>query len=245
MSNELVPQTSFALAPMDNSLLDMIREELDGLGSIPFDFVKIPSGGGVAFEVPGDDPDNPDVVKELTGVIVEHHPMNSYWADAYSGGNAAPDCASMDGKTGIVAATGECIDCSMCKFNQFGSDTDGRGKACKNLHRIYILREGEVLPVIFNVPPTSLRPFKDYLAKRLLLKGKRANQVVTRITLKKAQNAGGISYSQAVFSKAADLTPEQMELLQPTIKAVREMARQVPVEFIEQVDSDEPAPFEE
>ena len=38
----------------------MIREELDGLGSIPFDVVKIPSGGGVAFEVPGDDPDNPD-----------------------------------------------------------------------------------------------------------------------------------------------------------------------------------------
>lgn len=207
--------------------------------------MKIPSGGGVAFEVPGDDPDNPDVVKELTGVIVEHHPMNSYWADAYSGAGAAPDCASMDGKTGIVAATGECIDCSMCKFNQFGSDTDGRGKACKNLHRIYILREGEVLPVIFNVPPTSLRPFKDYLAKRLLLKGKRANQVVTRITLKKAQNAGGISYSQAMFSKAADLTPEQMEVLQPTIKAVREMARQVPVDFIEQVDSDEPAPFEE
>mgnify|MGYP000237761286 CR=1 FL=1 len=30
MSNELVPKTSFALAPMDNSLLDMIREELDG-----------------------------------------------------------------------------------------------------------------------------------------------------------------------------------------------------------------------
>lgn len=135
MSNELVPKTGFALAPMDNSLLDMIREELDGLGSIPFDVVKIPSGGGVAFEVPGDDPDNPDVVKELTGVIVEHHPMNSYWADAYSGAGAAPDCASMDGKTGIVAATGECIDCSMCKFNQFGSDTDGRGKACRSEER--------------------------------------------------------------------------------------------------------------
>lgn len=86
MSNELAPKTGFALAPMDNSLLDMIREELDGLGSIPFDVVKIPSGGGVAFEVPGDDPDNPDVVKELTGVIIEHHPMNSYWACVFGRG---------------------------------------------------------------------------------------------------------------------------------------------------------------
>ena len=144
MSNELVPKTGFALAPMDNSLLDMIREELDGLGSIPFDVVKIPSGGGVAFGAPGDDPDNPDVVKELTGVIIEHrHPDEQLLGGCVFGAGAAPDCASMDGKTGIVAATGECIDCSMCKFNQFGSDTDGRGKACKNLHRIYILREGE------------------------------------------------------------------------------------------------------
>lgn len=252
MSNELTTTNAanFALAPLTEDTMSVIREELDGLGQIPFDIIKIPSGGGIAFEVPGDDSENPDMAKEVVGVIVDHHPMNSWWADEYSGGNAPPDCASIDGKTGIFAGTGECLDCATCQRNQFGSD--GNGKACKNLHRLYVLREGEPLPVIFNIPPTSLKAFKDYLAKRIVLKGKRAFQVVTKITLKKAQNAGGIAYSQAVFTKVGDLTQEQVDAIKPTVAAVKEMARKMPVndqpigaevEFHE-CDSDEQLPFD-
>ena len=68
MANEkaLTAVQSFALAPISSEVTDLIKEELDGLGQIPFDTVKIPAGGSVTFELSGDDPDNPEVVQTLT-----------------------------------------------------------------------------------------------------------------------------------------------------------------------------------
>ena len=102
------------------------------------------------------------------------------------------------------------------------------------------------------MPPTSLRAFKEYLAKRLIMKGKRSADVITCIKLKKEKNADGIAYSACVFSKAADLTPEQIKAIQPTCAWVKAAASQVPV--VEQsaepdaggfvdVPDDEPMPF--
>ena len=87
------------LPALNDDLAEVIAEEMDGL-SIEFDRVKIPSGGGLAFEVPGDDPDEPDMKKEIVGVIVDQHAVNAYWAVKYSGQNNPPDCSSMDGKVG-------------------------------------------------------------------------------------------------------------------------------------------------
>ena len=80
-----------------------------------------------------------------------------------------------------------------------------------------------MFPVIINIPPTSIKPFKDYLAKRLLLRGKRPHQVVTKITLKKASSSDGITYSQCVFAKAGDLSPEIMKSLEPSIALTKEL----------------------
>lgn len=222
---------SFEIAPITEEITGIIREELDGLGQIPFDAVKVPGGGGLAFELPGDDSDTPETAQDITGVIVHHHPVNAYWKDAYSGGNQQPDCSSIDGKQGLETATGELHDCAECPYNQFGSAGDGsNSKACKNGHRVYILREGEALPLLLTLPPTSLRAFKDYLAKRIVLKGKRSWHVITRITLKREQNAGGIKYSSCVFAKAGDLSPQQVETLRATVDAVKTFSAAVPVE---------------
>lgn len=221
---------NFAITPITEDVTALIKEELDGLGQIPFDTVKVPSGGGLAFELPGDNPDTPETVTELVGVVVHHHPVNAYWKDAYSGGNQQPDCSSIDGKLGMEIATGEVHNCAECPFNKFGSAGDGsNGKACKNGHRVYVLREDEVLPLLLTLPPTSLKSFKDYLAKRVVLKGKRSWHVLTRVTLKKEQNAGGIKYSSCVFAKVGDLTAEQIASLQSTVEAVKQLASVVPV----------------
>ena len=74
--NELMVVENFALA-INGEIADIMAEELDGLGEIPFDRVKIPSGGGVAFEIPGDDPDSPDLAKEIAGIVIDHHPVNA------------------------------------------------------------------------------------------------------------------------------------------------------------------------
>lgn len=212
MTNEITTKVDFNIIPMDEKQLAVMAEELDGLGQIPFDVIKIPSGGGLVFEVPGDDPENPDTEKVIRGIIVHHHAVNAWWREAYTGGNAAPDCASLDGKLGVDMVTGETKRCDTCPFNQFGSADNGNGKACKNGHRIYILREGEMLPLMISLPPTSLKALKDYLAKRLIMKGIRPVDVITEISLAKEKNADGISYSKCVFKKAGELSPEQKAL---------------------------------
>lgn len=203
-----------------------MAEELEGLGSISLDIVKIPAGGGIMFELPSDDPDNPDVTKDLTGVIVDHHAMNNFWASDFTGENVNPDCVSLDGKGGKDMHSGEMKNCASCTFNQFGSK--GAGKACRNSHRLYILRDGDGLPLILNLPPSSLKTFKEYLAKRILLRGQKLSQVVTQITLKKAQSKSGITYSQASFTKVGDLTPEQIAEVAPMTALVKSIGRRYP-----------------
>ncbi|MCI9645316.1 MAG: hypothetical protein HFH40_00625 [Lachnospiraceae bacterium] len=227
-NNELAAAGSFDLQTISGDLAQAIAEEMDGLGPLPFDRVKIPSGGGLAFEIPGEDDDEPESVTEIVGIILDHHPVNAYWANKFGGGNEQPDCSSHDGKQGVDRETGEARDCASCPYNQFGSDN--RGKACKNVHRIFILREGNPVPMMLPLPPTSLRHMRDYIAKRVILKGLRCWQVVTRITLKKEKNATGIAYSRAVFSFAGKLGEGKAKEAEAMRDCVKQQYRQLGVE---------------
>ncbi len=214
-----VTAAKFDLQTLTGDFAEAIAEEMDGLGSIPFDRVKIPSGGGLAFEVPGEDEESPDMVKELVGIILHHHPINAYWAEKFQGGNEAPDCSSIDGKTGVVRETGEIRSCADCPYNKFSPD--GTGKACKNIHRVYFLREGNPVPLIISMPPTSLKYMRDYIGKRILLKGMRSYDAITKITLKKEKSSGGIDYSRAVFTFIDKLTDEQKEATKAMVESLK------------------------
>ena len=131
----------------------------------------------------------------------------------------------MDGKIGIEAETGEVKTCAECEFNKFGSGKNG-AKACKQKRRIYLLREGEALPTLLSLPTGSLGEFSKYVM-RLLSKGKKTNAVVTKFTLKKAQNSGGINYSQAVFAVDRLLTDEELKSILPMSEQVKTMATKV------------------
>lgn len=214
-----VTAANFNLVTLTGDLAEAVAEEMDGLGAIPFDRVKIPSGGGLAFELPGEDEDSTESATELVGVILDHNPVNAYWKDKFSGGNEQPDCSSYDGKQGVVRETGEIRSCEDCPYNKFGSDN--AGKACKNVHRVFMLREGSPVPLILSLPPTSLRYMRDYIGKRVLLKGFRCWQVLTKITLKKEKSKDGITYSRAAFAFVDKLTPEQEQ----QTAAMREMVK--------------------
>ena len=235
---------NFELPAVSGNMGAAMAEEMEGL-QLSFPRVKIPSGGGLAFEVPGDDPENPDAEKELVGVIVDHHPVNAYWAERYSGANNPPDCASMDGKIG-VDQDGNRKPCNSCPMNEWGTAEDGRGKACKNMHRVYILREGEMLPLLLTLPPTSLKNLSDYIALRVVSKGMRSYGVVTKVSLKKAQNAGGINYSQAVFALAGKLAPAQAAAMAEYSKGIKVLTRQLAVdadEYIQPAGGDDDVCF--
>lgn len=215
--------TGYVIPNVSNDVTEGIAEELNGL-NISLDKVKIPAGGGLAFEVPGDDPDSPDSEKEIVGVIIDHYPLNSFWPEKYNGQNVAPECFSTDSRTGTGTPGGECL---KCPYNKFGSGEDGQSKACKNAHRIYILRSGELYPMVVTIPPTSLKSLSDYLAKRVVTKGLRSYGVVTKLTLKKATNNTGIAYSQVQFSLVDRLTPEQTELMKAYSDNLRCVTRNI------------------
>lgn len=186
---------------------EVLAEELEGLDS-GFERIKIPSAGSTVFEVPSDDPSEPDAVKEFSAVILYHHPLYAFYESKYTGGNQPPDCGSYDGITGTGTPAG---DCSTCPNNQFGSGENG-SKACKNRRRIYVLREGEIFPMILSLPTGSLKEYSRYI-KRLLSKGKKSNSVVTKFSLKKVNNSSGIAYSQAQFAVDRVLTQEELSLI--------------------------------
>ena len=162
------------------------------------------------------------MVKDFSGVILFHHPMFTYYRERFSGGNNAPDCGSYDGITGVGNPGGVC---ATCPLNQFGSGENG-GKACKNKRRIYVLREGELIPILLVLPTGSMKEFSVYI-KRLLAKGKKSNSVVTKFSLKKVTNASGIAYSQAQFAVDRVLTAEEMPFVQAMSDQVKSFATRV------------------
>lgn len=213
-------------ALIDESIGEAFQEEMEGL-DLEFVNVRVPSGGGVVFEVPNDDdPDDPETTKELIGVIVDHHPVNACWKDEYTGEKNPPDCFSLDGKTGVGDPGGNCRTCPLGGDTKeaWESGIDG-GKLCKNKHRIFLLREGEIFPLLIIAPVMSRKPLSAYLARSVISKGLRSYQVLTRITLKKATNKGGIEYSQLQFSSAGILDKESQEVMKDFVGGIRALTR--------------------
>jgi hypothetical protein len=130
-------------------------------------------GGGDQPQIPVDAPlpqikilretpqyETPDgeTVKNFTAHILYYHNANQYYIEKFGEGNGSgvPACASSD----AIAPDGgsEPLDgpCRSCQKNEYGSADEGRGKACSNTIRLYILMDGDILPCILKAPPSSL-----------------------------------------------------------------------------------------
>lgn len=205
--NAVTVSDGFAVLANQEILNEALAEDCQGL-DFSFDRVKLPAGGGTAFEIPSADGEDSEMVKDITGIILYNHPAYAYYHDKYTGGSNPPDCGSFDGVTGIGSPGGKC---ASCPYNKFGSG-DGQSKLCKNKRMLYILREGELFPIMISLPTGSLKSFTNYV-KSQLSRGRKLSQVVTRITLKKAVNASGIAYSQAVFGFVRLLTATERSVI--------------------------------
>lgn len=184
----------------------------DGFSAGDLDRVTVPSGGGLAWDIPDEDPE-----RYIEGVIVHKQPTRSFWfkkrgEDGEEDG--PPDCASADAKIGIgvfgagsqANPTGECANCPM---NVFGSSTSGsgNGKACKEQMQVFLLQPGSVLPLQVTLPPTSLRGFRKYMT-RLASKAVPFYAVTTKFGLK-VEKGGGQTYSVVIPEKGETLRPEE------------------------------------
>ena len=219
-NNELITTGGAFQKLQDFDLSLALSDELAGLSS-SFERIKIPAAGSTVFEVPGEDPDSPEAVKDFSAVILHHHPLNAF----YRKGPPAAQSARLGSFDGVLGEGDPGGSCAVCPYNQFGSG-EGGGKACKNRRRIYLLREGDVFPMLLSLPTGSLKDYTRYLM-RLLSHGQKSGSVVTRFTLKKAMSASGIAYSQAQFAVARALTEEERLLLQPLAEQVKAFSARI------------------
>ena len=74
-------------------------------------------------------------------------------------------------------------------------------------------------------------------------KGKKSNSVVTKFTLKKAVNTGGIAYSQAQFAVDRVLTPEEFALVSKMSEQVKTYSKQIGFDLDNSVAAEEESPF--
>ncbi len=223
MANNEIISTSGFNALKDFDLNEVFQEELGDM-NISFDRIGTLGAGGTTFEVPGENPGETDAVKEFPAVILYHHPMSFYFTEAYSGQKAQPACSTYDGVTGVGNPGGACKNCPL---NQFGSGANG-GKACRNKRRVYLLREGELLPVLLSIPTGSLKAFSDYV-KRLVSKGIKPSSVVTKFAIEKAQG-NGPAFAQLKFTVDRKLTAEEQASVASMAAQVREYAARATIE---------------
>src|SRR5574341_76547 len=198
MANEVAARETYQLATIDPAELRAIfRENVGSDGVSAFDLarVKIPAAGGLTWQVPT--LEGEQSMPALRGIIVHRRDVRSYWEHKFGEGEpgAPPECSSADGLTGVGDPGG---DCSTCPLNEWGSAGDGKkGKACRQLKLIFLVRENEFMPLVLVLSPTSIPAAKKYflgLSSRALP----FHGVVTEWTLERAKNPAGIAYAKAV-----------------------------------------------
>lgn len=211
-----------------------LADDMDGL-QMTMQRVKIPGGGNLQFEIRSDDPDNPDYERKLVGVILHHHFANAYWPEGSEYDDSVPPlCQSFDGKQGYGVPGGVC---AACAFNQFGSTANGSGKACKNMRQIYLLRSGEYLPLQLSLPPTSLRPFNDFMNLAFVARRRPSYSAIVEIGLKRAES-GGYTYSVATFRKVRDLEGEGLAAVKSYAANFKEQVKSLLAQRVENYKSD-------
>jgi hypothetical protein len=166
------------------------------------DRVKMPSGGGVSFSVPG--PSGWEDVKVINAIILGFNDHRVYYEKSFdeTGGGEQPDCSSTDMEVGKGNPGGNCNECPM---NEWETAEKGKGKACTEKRLLMLLMPGELLPVKLEIPATSLQNVKKYFM-RLASKAIIFHNVVTEFTLEEDKNDKGVKYSKIVFNKHSDLS---------------------------------------
>lgn len=220
-------QSTGYLALREFDFSSTISKEMEGLHAF-FERIKMPSGDTTLFQIPSDNPEEPEFEKEFSAVILYHHPIRAYFKEKFTGASNPPDCGSLNGMAGYGNPGG---DCKRCVFNEFGTG-ENNAKACKERQRIYLLREGELFPILLSLPTSSLKELGRYLM-RLLSKGIKSHEVVTRFSLVKATNKGGIAYAKTAFKMERKLTAEELPLIANLSEQIKVLSGKVGFEDVD------------
>jgi len=153
-------------------------------------------------------------IKHIEGTVIDTNVCRAWWKKTATetGGGEPPDCASADAVTPNWGDNRQADTCASCPHTKWGSDRKGgRGQDCKCMRRTHWLLDTMPLPLRLTLPPSSLRPWDDYITKKLLVKRLPYPCVITRATLlARTDPHSGQPYSQALFDFVADTDGKPM-----------------------------------
>jgi hypothetical protein len=212
-----------ALNPADPRVQLMVAN-LGGeaLSVADFNRIKVPTQGGTKWIVEG--AAGAEILETIEGVILNTTRRRAYWPNP-NPSEIPPDCSSDDMKRGVGNPGGDCL---ACPFNQFGSAPNGRGKACKEVRMMFLLRKGNVLPDVVGAPPASLKNARKYLMA-LSQAGMPYWAVVTQLGLVGDKNADGTAYAKVTERMVGQLDPESQKAILETIRRYEETFKHVTV----------------
>lgn len=239
---DLMPLSEYAIASRSDAMAEVMRENVGQGGMTVFDLdrVKIPTGGGKLWTVPG--LAGEEDVRTIDGIIVAWSEPRAFWATTLDdgGGGNPPDCSSTDGQTGrgmygVGSDAHPSGDCSTCPMSQWGSKgelrgDDARGQACKQMRLLFMLRRDDLLPLAMFLPPTSIGPVRKYFM-RLASKGVPYYGVVTTLGLDQTKNATNIEYSIVTAEMAGPLSDEDRASVKAYAESIQESLRKVERDF--------------
>ncbi len=207
----------------------IIKDNVGTITAADLDRVRVPAGGGMAWEIPT--LEGVEQEKELAGVIVEQREVRAFWASEFTGGNAPPECASPDGEVGFGEPGGVCASCPMATFGT-ARGGEGKGQACRLMRLLFLLRPESLLPMVLVVPPSSLKAIRQYML-RLASGATPYHVVVTSFTLEKTKNDTGIVFSRIVPTLKERLSPEEASRIAQYREALLPVFRQVRVDAVD------------
>lgn len=187
---ENVAVAPFALSEMRAIYTEILAAQEEVGGTILYR-AKIPSGGAKAFEIVTGNDDTDTTVQKLVGVVIHSQKCSARFDEDTRG--LPPVCASPDGVIGIEGEVEHV--CADCPFNRFGTAKKGKGKACKNMIRLYMMVEGSPIPIVVSLPPTSIEGWRNYRLGVLGPRQLKPYEVVTELSLTTETNRAGDRYS--------------------------------------------------
>jgi hypothetical protein len=142
------------------AIMEAILTNTNGRGIKESDLPRVKTSGGASPRFILTTPGGEETREHIDSAINYEQNTRVYHRTPYGQGTGnQADCTSDDGITGVGKPGGTC---SLCPLDEWGSAAVGDGKACQERKKLFLTCDGLMLPAVFSLPPTSVRPAAQF-----------------------------------------------------------------------------------
>jgi hypothetical protein len=202
---------------------NLSEEDID---TFDLERIHVPTGGGLSWTV-SDSKGEPMPVEEIEGVVLMQGLRRAFWKTPFdqSGGGSPPDCSSVNGIEGWGTIRGEdspehlsksriCAKCPMADWgSRFPEIEEDNQQACSQRKFVFFLAQDRLIPRIVDLPPTSVKPFKQFMTQMTSLMIPHFGAVIG-LKLRNDKSRTGITYSVVQPRLIGTFNEEECEIME-------------------------------